>query len=77
MAQWIERLAEYDFDIEHRPSKQHANADALSRYPVRGSALSVAEIWFPPEFNADFVKQLAYDPISSALLARYKMAQRP
>ena len=56
VARWIERNAEYDFDIEHRPGKQHANADALSRYPVRVSAVSVAEIWFPPEFKADFVK---------------------
>ena len=43
VARWIERLAEYDFDIEHRLGKQHANFDALSRYPVRVSAVSVVE----------------------------------
>ena len=69
VARWIERLAEYDFDIEHRPGKQHANANALSRYPVRVSAVSGVEFWFPPEFKADFVKQQAHDPITSALLA--------
>ena len=29
VTRWIELVAEYDFDIEHRPGKQHANADAL------------------------------------------------
>ena len=78
VARWIERLAEYDFDIEHRPCrKQHANADALSRHSVRVSVMFVVEIWFPPEFKADFVKQQAHNPITSALLTWCKKAQRP
>ena len=28
---WLETLANYDFDVEHRPGKKHANADILSR----------------------------------------------
>ena len=31
VARWIERLAEFDFTIEHRPGRLHGNADALSR----------------------------------------------
>ena len=31
MARWIEILAQFDFVIEHRAGKKHANADALSR----------------------------------------------
>ena len=31
MARWIEILAQFDFEIEHREGKKHANADALSR----------------------------------------------
>ena len=77
VARWLERLAEYDFDIEHCPGKQHANADALSRYPVRVSAVSLVEMWFPPRFKADFVTQHAHDPITSGLLAWCKKAQRP
>ena len=69
VARWIKRLAEYDFDIEHRPGKQHANANALSRYSVRVSAVSVVERWDPSEFKADFVKQRVHDPITSELLA--------
>jgi transposase InsO family protein len=34
-ARWLELLEEYDFEIEHRPGKKHANADALSRRPCR------------------------------------------
>ena len=77
VARWIERLAEYDIDIENRQGKQHANADALSRYPVRVSAMSLVEIWFPSEFKTDFVMQQAQDAITSKLLAWCKKAQRP
>ena len=31
MARWLEFLAQYDFDIEHRPGSRHKNADSLSR----------------------------------------------
>ena len=77
VARWIERLAKTEFDIEHRPSNLHANHDEILPYPVRVSAVSVVEIWFPSEFKADFVKQQAQDPITCALLAWYKKAQRP
>ena len=30
-ARWLETLAEFDFHVDHRPGRQHANADALSR----------------------------------------------
>ena len=33
VARWIQRLQEYDFDIQHRPGLKHNNADALSRLP--------------------------------------------
>lgn len=33
IARWIERLQEYQFDIEHRAGMVHRNADALSRRP--------------------------------------------
>lgn len=26
MARWLERLQEYDYEIQHRPGKQHSNA---------------------------------------------------
>uniref|UniRef100_A0AAV2MLZ3 ribonuclease H n=1 Tax=Knipowitschia caucasica TaxID=637954 RepID=A0AAV2MLZ3_KNICA len=33
LARWLEELSQYDFHIEHRAGKQHANAYALSRLP--------------------------------------------
>ena len=35
IARWQECLQEYDFTCKHRPGKEHGNADALSRKPVR------------------------------------------
>jgi hypothetical protein len=29
---WALKLAEYDFDIEHKAGKKHVNADCLSRH---------------------------------------------
>lgn len=31
IARWIEQLAEYQINIEHRPGRKHTNADGLSR----------------------------------------------
>ena len=35
LARWLEKLAEFDFEIIHRGGKKHCNADALSRLPCR------------------------------------------
>ena len=34
-ARWIDVLSTYNFRIEHRPGRLHANADAMSRLPCR------------------------------------------
>ena len=33
LARWLERLQEYNFNIQHRKGSHHQNADALSRHP--------------------------------------------
>ena len=33
MARWLQILSSYSFTIQHRPGKQHSNADGLSRRP--------------------------------------------
>ena len=33
MAWWLERLSDFDFEVEHRPGQLHGNADGLSRLP--------------------------------------------
>jgi transposase InsO family protein len=32
---WLDLIAEFSFDVEHRPGLRHNNADALSRIPCR------------------------------------------
>ena len=29
VARWLERLQEYDYEVQHRPGMQHSNADSL------------------------------------------------
>ena len=42
LARWLERLQEYDFEIQHRKGSQHLNADALSRHPEHESETPAA-----------------------------------
>ncbi|GBN68852.1 Retrovirus-related Pol polyprotein from transposon 412, partial [Araneus ventricosus] len=37
ISRWIQRLQEYDFEIQHRKGTSHGNADALSRRPCKES----------------------------------------
>jgi RNase P subunit RPR2 len=32
LTRWVLKLAEYEFEVVHRPSKKHVNADVLSRH---------------------------------------------
>jgi hypothetical protein len=38
LARWLEELSQYNMEIQHRPGRNHANADALSRLPHTYSA---------------------------------------
>jgi RNase H-like domain found in reverse transcriptase len=40
LARYLDLMAEYTFDIEHRAGKDHANADFLSRLPCEGEGES-------------------------------------
>ena len=46
VARWLESLATFDFEIEHHPGKQHANAVGLSRVPCQQCENS-SDIQFP------------------------------
>ncbi|GBO32566.1 Retrovirus-related Pol polyprotein from transposon 297 [Araneus ventricosus] len=47
IARWIQRLQEYDFEIQHRKGTSHGNADALSRRPF----LTTEDPWYSSEFQ--------------------------
>ena len=41
VARWIEKLSAFDYDIQHRPGPQHANADSLSRLSASACRVSL------------------------------------
>ena len=43
MARWLERLSDFDFEVEHRLGQLHGNADGLSRFPWDEGALEKIE----------------------------------
>jgi hypothetical protein len=45
---WLDTLANFDFDVQHRPGKKHGNADALSRANHLG----------PPDSSVDMDEQI-------------------
>ena len=70
-------MADYDFDIVHRPEKQHANIDALSRYPVTVSAVSGNEQLLNPAFKNGFTKQQGKDSVTATLIEWVTKATKP
>lgn len=42
-ARWLEQLSQYNYQIEHRPGKQHGNADGLSRRPCKQCGMDNAD----------------------------------
>ncbi|GBM86674.1 hypothetical protein AVEN_87434-1 [Araneus ventricosus] len=53
IARWIQKLQEYDFEIQHRKGTSHGNADTLSRRPCKENCkhCTNAEIKFGVETN--------------------------
>ena len=49
VSRWLEKLAEYNYEIQHRPGRKHSNADALSRYPLQAdiNAINESEVCIP------------------------------
>ena len=57
LARWLEKLAEYEFLVIHRPGRHHQNADALSRRPCRTSCpCTVPEPQYPAPAQGDSVQ---------------------
>ena len=47
LARWDIRLAEYEFDLQHKPGHANGNADAFSRCPME------TNLHYPTEFYSD------------------------
>ena len=77
MARWLERLAEYDFEIVHRAGKNHANADGLSRIPSTLATVNEDEQWITPSLKKEFSNQQKNDAVTSLLIEWLNKAVRP
>ena len=49
LARWAMRLAEYEFDLQHKPGRANVNADAFSRYPID------ANLYYTDRYYSDVV----------------------
>ena len=68
MARWLERLAEYDFEIVHRAGTNHASADGLSRIPSTLATVTDDEKWITPSLKTEFCNQQKNDAVTSLLI---------
>ena len=58
VARWLERLSDFDFEVEHRPGQLHGNADGLSRLPWdEGASVKV-------ERDATLIQSVNMEPLS-------------
>ena len=57
MARWLERLAEYYFDIVHRAGTNQSSADGLWRIPSTLATVSEDEQWITPSLRTEFRNQ--------------------
>ncbi|KRY64642.1 Retrovirus-related Pol polyprotein from transposon [Trichinella pseudospiralis] len=55
VARWLEQLAEYDFNVLHRPGRAHCNADALSRQRCPQCGISIVAAASPPVVSMEEV----------------------
>ena len=62
VARWLSTLADYDFKVEFRPSKRHANADALSRIEHVTEKANGP----PDDIDDDILGAMGIEPINMA-----------
>ena len=75
LARWLERLAEYNYEILHRPGRKHSNADAMSRYPV--TIVIPQDAWLPLYTPQEFLKQQEDDQVLGQVHQWLREGQRP
>ena len=76
LQRWALQLAAHNYTIKFRPTKAHANADALSRLPLKGihsketktDLFSVRQIEALPVTAVQLKRATSYDPILSKVL---------
>ena len=64
LQRWAITLSAYSYDIEYKPTSQHANADSLSRLPLQSTESSEDVV------NVFNVAQVEALPLTSQQIAR-------
>ncbi|CAH8547811.1 unnamed protein product [Dicrocoelium dendriticum] len=79
VARWQEQLQAFDFECQHRPGKQHRNADALSRRPSRAhgdcpscSTSNVAVVSLNHSDSTDWASAHSTDPETKLIYERLR-----
>ena len=44
MARWLERLSDFDLEVQHRSGRLHNNAGGLSRFPWHKQGAKIREV---------------------------------
>ncbi|GBM90048.1 Transposon Ty3-I Gag-Pol polyprotein, partial [Araneus ventricosus] len=77
IARWIQRLQEYDFEIQHRKGTSHGNADALSRRPCKESCKQCTNAEKKFGMERDISAQLKDPAIKPILEKKLNSVDRP
>ena len=76
-ARWLEKLAEYSFDILHRPGRHHGNADTLSRSPLHEGGIGSSDISQTTDSCTQYVATSTQEPLMPAItLDQLRQAQQ-
>ena len=75
-ARWQERLAEFDYEVQHRPGRHHSNADTLSRL-CEINTVTAENQWMPNTLKAELAVEQKADPIIRVLRQWVSAGERP
>ena len=85
VARWLERLSDFDFEVEHRPGQSHGNADGLSRLAWESTTLAEQDedAVLIQSINVELLSResmkatLKQDPVLSQVVNWLKVGARP
>ena len=60
VARWLERLSDFDFEVQHRSGRLHNNADGLSRFPWDEQGAKLREV----ESEVAWIQSVNVEPLS-------------